>query len=36
MSYKTDYKIDVFLNMLFHHLKDSGGRMESMELIIQN
>ena len=23
------------LNMLFHHLKDSGGKMELMELIIQ-
>lgn len=26
MSYKTEYKIKGFLNMLFHHLKGSGGR----------
>ena len=26
MSYKTDYKIDGFLNMLYHRLRDFGGR----------
>ena len=29
MSYKTDYKIEGFLNMLFHHWKAFGGRMMS-------
>ena len=27
MSYKTDYKIKGFLNMLFHRLKVFGGKM---------
>lgn len=27
MSYKTDYKIEGFLNMLFRHWKAFGGRM---------
>ena len=35
MSYKQITKLMDFLNMLFHHLKDSGGKMELMELIIQ-
>ena len=29
MSYKTDYKIEAFLNMLFRHWKVFGGRMMS-------
>ena len=33
MSYKGTHKIDDFLNMLFHHLKDFGGKMVLKELL---